>query len=246
MLFKVWKSELRKLSRSAVWIPVGLTPIITMMFVLIMMGKWNARKIQPDHAWQAVYSLVTGPYAMLLLPLLACAIAALVCRAEHISGGWKMLYALPVSRLTLYIAKFSIVLLLLALSQVLLLAGVLFDGFVLLHLTNAVPWSFVIKGLVGGWIAAIPLAALQFWVACAWESFGAQFAIATILTVPAAAVSHSVVYGPLYPWSQPILAMIPHSEGFLYISNEALMTIIVSAFAFVVGSMWYFVRRDIA
>ncbi len=202
MLGRVWLTEIRKLTRSAVWIPVALTLAFT-LFIGLLANSDSTNLSSSADTWLEVYRSIAYPYAILLFPLETCAIAALVCRMEHQNGGWKMIHALPVPRITVYVTKLSIVLGLLFVSQVLLFAGILTDGFLFLHLHNPVPWFLIIKGLIGSLLAAIPIAALQFWVATAWESFGAQFAIATILTIPATAA------------------------------------------VFVVGSLWYFIRRDI-
>jgi hypothetical protein len=71
--------------------------------------------------------------------MLAGILASLCCRNEHLSGGRKQLLALPVKRSNVYIAKFHYVLLFLALSQILVLIGILLNGFMIFHIQATIP-----------------------------------------------------------------------------------------------------------
>src|SRR5512146_2441710 len=56
--------------------------------------------------WQFYFTSSTVLFAWLPYPLLAGVYAALLCRTEHANGGWKHTLALPVSRTSVYLAKF--------------------------------------------------------------------------------------------------------------------------------------------
>ncbi|WP_083521068.1 ABC transporter permease [Alicyclobacillus kakegawensis] len=153
--------------------------------------------------------------------MLAGILASLCCRIEHLAGGWKQLLALPVRRTAVYFTKFFYVLLFLALVQGLVLLGVLVDGLVFLHIQAPIPRAMLNKGFIGGWIATLPLATLQLWV------------------------SNSSIYAPMYPWAQPMLAMLPGHQGTLNITTETAMTITIAGIVFIIGGWLHFTRRDI-
>lgn len=241
MLFsRIFITEWKKLRTSSIWIPVLVAPVLT-----FLMGVMISRRGGNMHSWLSIYSATTFVYAILFLPMLVGILASLCCRSEHLSGGWKQYLALPVNRSSVYIIKLVYVLLFLAFAQILVLMGILLNGFMLFHIQSAIPWGEFTKDFIGGWIAAIPLAALQLWVATWWKSFGAPFALNIILTIPGVAVAHSHTYGPIYPWTQPMLAMLNMNHGnLLNVTTETLLTIVISGIVFVTVGLLHFTKRD--
>lgn len=240
MFFRVFITEWKKLRTSSIWIPVLVAPILTFL-IGVMISKHGGKMT----SWLSIYNATTFIYAILFLPMLVGILASLCCRNEHLTGGWKQLLALPVKRSTVYIVKLFYVLIYLALAQILVLLGVLLIGFMLFHIQTAIPWGHFAKDFIGGWVAAIPLAALQLWVATWWKSFGAPFALNIILTIPGMAVAHSHTYGPIYPWTQPMLAMLNDQHGsLLNMTNETLLTIIISGIVFLTIGLLHFTKRD--
>jgi hypothetical protein len=130
----------------------------------------------------------------------------------YAAGGWKQLGALPVPRLMVYLVKFAVVMAAIAAMQALLVAGVRLDGLID-HATVPMPWRTMAVSAVSGWAACTPLAALQLWVGTLWESFGAQFAVSTILTVPGMTAIHRLNYAMWDPWSQPAMVMFGQTRG---------------------------------
>lgn len=229
---------------SSIWVPVIAAPVLA-IGVGALMSRMDLGPMAGAMTWSFIYGEIVRVHASLFLPLLAGILASIVCRTEHLAGGWKHLLALPVSRTAVYVAKFCYVLLFLELIQVLVMIGVLVDGRWFLHLQEPIPWSVLAKGAIGGWIATIPLAALQFWASTWWKSFAAPFALNVICTIPASAVEGSNLYAPMYPWAQPMLAMLPGSSGLLYVTKETAITIAIAGIVFIVGGWIHFRTRDI-
>jgi hypothetical protein len=196
--------------------------------------------------WLMLYSQFVLSYAMLFLPILVGVFAAMVCRFEHQGNAWKQWLALPVSRSSLYLAKGTMVLGLLLAGQVLLLLLLLAAGYVL-DVTGAIPWGQLLIGLLLGWVATFPLAALQLWVSTVWKSFAAPLALNVIFTLPAVAVANSATYGPWYPWAQPLLAMLPKERAISDFSQMNFWVIVVGGFLVLGAAGWrHFVKRDVA
>jgi lantibiotic transport system permease protein len=108
------------------------------------------------------------------------------------------------------------------------------------HLHAPVPWSMLIQGFVEGWMATIPLAALQLWVSIWWKSFAAPFALNVVFTIPATVIGSSNAYAPMYPWAQPMLAMLPNAHAGLTVTSTMAVTVALSGAVFIVGSWLYF------
>jgi hypothetical protein len=187
-------------------------------------------------------------HALLFLPLLTGVFSAFVCRYEHIGGGWKQLLAMPVSRASVYFAKFLLVLILLAGAQLLFLGGLLCIGWMKGY-SVPIPWDEVIQSVLGGWFACFPLVALQMFVSVAWSSFAAPLAINVVFTIPNILVVNSAKYGPIYPWAQPFISMMGASDdkfGALNVSLETLLFVILGSFLlFLAAGFTYFMRKEI-
>lgn len=119
---------------------------------------------------------------MLLLPLLTGIFTAFICRYEHANGSWKQLLTQPVTKYHTYIIKFFFTFTFISIVQVLFIMSFVTAGH-LLHLSGPFPLTLVIKSVVGGCIATLPLTALQLWVSTIWSSFAAPIALNVIATI---------------------------------------------------------------
>ncbi|MGG4142302.1 ABC transporter permease [Paenibacillus algorifonticola] len=236
-------SERLKLSRSFIWLLVPISPLLSLLLGIVS----NPIEGMPAEQYEGLYSYMALFHAVLLLPILTGVFAAFVCRYEHAGGGWKQLLALPISRKSLYFAKFWLVSELLIGVQLLFLAAVLITGAV--RGLHEIPWNFMLLGLLGGWLACLPLAALQLWVSTSWSSFAAPLTINVMLTLPNMLVINSAEYGPFYPWVQPTIAMLvlgsENYGAFTMPVMNLFMTIIGSLLLFIIGGLIYFRAKEI-
>lgn len=200
--------------------------------------------------WQSAYQVAVMQYAWLFYPLLAGVFAALLCRVEHAGGGWKQTFSLPVQRSRVYLAKYLLLAALLAATSVVFALG--FVGLGLLRgFTDAIPWAVIARSVAAGWVAVLPLAAMQLWVSSRWRSFGAALALNVCFTLPAIFAAQSSEFGPWYPWAQPLLAMLPDraeisAGGPLSIAPETFWLVIVGGFALaLVGGLLTITRADV-
>lgn len=237
MFWNLLRSEAMKLKKSRIWLLALISPALATLAGFT--GNFDIAK----NDWINPMFIMIQVHAVLFLPILTGVISAFVCRYEHQSGGWKQLIALPVTRVKVYLAKGTIVALFLAFTQVLFLTGWLAIG-IANGYTDSFPIDTALKSILGGWLACLPLAALQLWVSTAWASFAAPLALNVIFTIPNMLVANSAKYGPFYPWAQPFLTMMPNTEGsfsVFYISPETLFFVIGGSFlVFLVGGLTYF------
>lgn len=228
--------------KSNIWLLIFISPALSAITGILLPLD------TPELAWLNLLMMTASLHAILFLPLLTGVFAAFVCRYEHASGGWKQLLALPVSRNSLYMAKFFVVMALLAITQLLYLLVLLAVGYGR-GIEAAVPWDFIGPSIFGGWMATLPLAALQMFVSVAWSSFAAPLAINVIFTIPNMLIVNSSTYGPYYPWAQPVLSMLsasPDKYVAFNVSLETLLYVIAGGFLlFFVTGITYFRRKEI-
>ncbi|WP_217596102.1 ABC transporter permease [Cohnella sp. GbtcB17] len=244
-MLRMIRSEWLKTRRLAKWLLLGAAPgsaILTVLFGLSLDIGATA-----DFPWKEALALGAVLYGSLLLPLLTGVYAAIVCRYEHFGGGWKQLLALPVSRTQVYMVKLAYVAGLIAFTQVLFLALLLLLG-AMKGGTGSIPWATMLSAACGGWIASLPLAALQLAVSSAWTSFAAPLAVNVAFTLPNMLVANSETYAPYYPWLQPMLAMTPgnaYQFGAFGLSPLSLYAVVFGSFVLFLGAGWgAFFRRS--
>ncbi|MBB6730559.1 ABC transporter permease [Cohnella zeiphila] len=242
-MWRMMRSEWIKIRRSVIWLLVLVSPLIAALFGLFAANK------EGDFPWIEALSLMSVLHAMLFLPLLTGVYASLLCRYEHAGGGWKSMLASPVSRTQVYVVKFILVMLMLAVTQLLLFAALLLVGFA--HGFNGpIPWRELTTSFAGGWVACLPLAALQLFASVALQSFAAPLAINVVLTLPNILVANSARFGPYDPWTQPMLAMLPRTQGQDYgafnISMETLLIVVLGSFCLFFAAGWtYFAKKAV-
>ncbi|MGG3454052.1 ABC transporter permease [Paenibacillus rhizolycopersici] len=237
-------AERLKMARSRVWLVLLASPALSALIgVLVDL---------PDgldaSAWPLLISGMSMLHGLLFLPIMSGLFPSFLCRYEHTGGGWKQLLVLPVSRSAVYMAKFTVVLGLLAISQVLFLAALLIVAQVQ-GISGPVPWGMIATSLLGGLIACLPLVALQMGVSLVWTSFAAPLAVNVSLTIPNLLIINSSKIGPYYPWAQPLLAMMPRGQadyGALNLPYESLfITVLGSFLLFLVAGLLYFRRKAV-
>jgi hypothetical protein len=245
---RILASERLKLSKSLIWLLIPLSPLLSLAIGLLVSLD------SVDAAWEhgkyaILVSAMASFHAMLFLPILTGIFSAFVCRYEHGGGGWKMLLALPVSRTALFFAKFAVVAVLLAVTQLLFLTAV-FIAAAYQGIDGTIPWRMLLTGVGGGFIACLPLAALQMLVSIGWSSFAAPLAINVALTVPNMLIINSETFGPIYPWAQPMLAMLWYGDesfGSLALPLEHIFITILGSFVvFLAAGLIYFKRKEIS
>jgi lantibiotic transport system permease protein len=239
LLGKLVYTEWIKLKKSKVLQILYMSPILSTVSAYFTFIDF------PGNQWMNSFYAMIMVHAILFLPLLAGLFSAAVCRYEHAEGGWKQLLALPVNRIQVYSAKFFIVCLFVALTQILLLVGLFLVG--LLHgYSDPFPWQGVLVRLFMGWFGCLPIIALQLWVSTAWSSFAAPVALNVILTLPNILIANSEKFGPWYPWAQPFLGMVFEQESGFTFSVETLLFVIVGGFViFSLGGLVYFQRKAV-
>ncbi|MED1487941.1 ABC transporter permease [Bacillus smithii] len=241
-MLKLFQSEFLKLRKSSIWLLTLVSPVLSALFRLN-----NSMYDKLDHPWLLTFALMSSVHSLLFLPLLTGVFSAFLCRYEHVGGGWKQLLALPVTRKNVYFVKFFMVLGLLGMTQILFVGAFLLIG-ILKGFSAPVPWKEIGWSIFSGWIACIPLAALQIFVSAVWTSFAAPLALNVIFTLPNILIVHSAKYGPFYPWAQPFLGMMLHSEdsfGSLNMPFETLFVVILGSFIlFFFSGLLYFQRKE--
>ena len=157
-------------------------------------------------------------WTLLMLPLFVTLQSALLGGIEHRNEQWKQMFAQPVSRWAIYMAKQLGVALMMALSFVALMGFLVASGLLLrlvrpdLGLHVAIPWGDLVWPLGAAYLASWLLMAIHTWVGLRWKSFALASAVGIVMTV-AGVVIISSKWGSYYPWAMPGVLVNGFSKG---------------------------------
>ncbi|ADO54468.1 MULTISPECIES: ABC transporter permease [Paenibacillus] len=231
--------ERLKMAKSPVWLLALVSPAIAVLVGLLA---------NPGGNWLLLLAAMLTIHAMLFLPMLTAVFGSLVCRFEHGGGGWKQLMSLPLSRTGLYAAKLTIIMAMVGLTQ-LLFGGALLGVGAVQGMNGPIPWTVIAQSLLAGWVACLPLAALQLMVSFLWSSFAAPLALNFVFTVPNMLIANSQTYAPYYPWVQPLLAMMPSGGddfGAFMVPTDTLLMVVLGSFVlFALAGLTIFRYKEI-
>src|SRR5690625_1173650 len=247
MLIKLLQTEWFKLRKTNIIVIILSAPLLGFLMGLTM-DTFDRFGDMEVNKWIITVLMINLPYALLLLPLISGVVASLVCRYEHQADGWKQLLTLPVSRGNVFFTKYVVVIMIVLVIQMFYLVAIFCIGMIN-GITDSFPLTMMLKSILGGWIAAFPLVALQLWMSILWKSFAAPLAINVIFTLPGILAVNSETYGPYYPWAQPFLLMYSLEEGmdsFFFVPMDQILTVVGGSFLlFFIGGFIYFNKKTI-
>ncbi|MBG9455573.1 hypothetical protein ABE61_16250 [Lysinibacillus sphaericus] len=245
-MWSILSAEWFKLRKSKM-VPIILAgPIIGLFIGLTSNLESNTQDLDVNPWYISLFSM-NLTYALLFLPLIAGVLASLICRYEHQSGGWKQLLALPVTRGKVFVAKYVLIMILMMAMQLLYLCSIFAVGMIKGY-TDPFPMEIVWKSIIGGWVATLPLVALQLWMSIMFKSFAAPFAVNVIFTLPSILAINSKTIGPYYPWAQPFSMMYVggNTDDVFFVPWDQLLTVVGGGFLlFFLGGYLYFQRKAV-
>lgn len=237
--------ERLKLKRSKIWFLYVLGPLVGVVLAFINFRNNYDLFMQPgDNEWLEAWTQVAifmGPF---VLPIMVGIYAAMVCRGEHVGGGWKQLMALPLERHQIFLGK-----LIMSAIMVAITLGMVFILFLVFGIVNGLqgfpPIGSILVFVVQGFLACMPLLLIQLIISVRSKTFGIPLAVSIVFTLPAIIVA-STPLGQFYPWTQPMLAMSPADES--PIESYALFYCLLAGIFVVclILGLRSFARRDVA
>ena len=195
------RAEFLKLKRSTVWLIAFLLPLLA-----VVTGTANLANHADtlDSGWESFTSQVTLFYGLLFYSIGIGLLAASVWRMEHRGTNWNLMLTATRQPVRLVLAKIVVSMAPVAFMQLFLVAGTVISGSFVLDLDGAVPWQFLLVGVVAV-VAALPLIALQSLLSMLLKSFAAPVAVCLLGCVVGVASVTSETLRPLsFVWPQGI------------------------------------------
>jgi ABC-2 type transport system permease protein len=222
-LCRALSAESLKLKRTLALVLAFLAPLAIGFLLLAIFAQQDPPE-RLEH-WQMLLNNGYVLWSLLMLPLFITLQMGLLANVEHANKAWKLLYAQPLPRWSVYAAKQLISVGLIALSMV-VLVGVIFASGRLLQLINPsfefwkpFPWETVAAATTLSFLASWLIVAFHLWFSIRVPSFVASMAVGIVATVAAVMVIQSDKYGPYYPWTLAGTAAVNYLNGQPYTAS---------------------------
>ncbi len=234
-LLRVLHAEILKLKRTIALKMVVLAPLTIALLLAFLASQAPFSTVQRSgraQEWMELTRINLLIWALLMLPLFITLETALLAGLDHADNQWKSLFARPVPRWTIYVAKLLMAMAMTATSTGVLIGGILAAGAILPQIQPELTFGFAIptaailhQGSQVAALAFLPLT-IQHWVSLRWRSFSVPIGTGIVALVTSylmvAMSRQSGGWMQYFPWSLPMLVVSrrpPNIEAVLWISG---------------------------
>jgi len=235
MIGTLLRVDLLKIKRKGFWFLTFLGPLGVVSLQIVNYGVRKDYLLQQsDDDWLYYLDWVHA-FTPLALVLGIAILTSFMASIENETNAWKQLLSLPVSKMTVYLSKFSVLAGLLFISSCILMIAAAALG-IYLELGEDIPFAALLEYSFYPFFASLPILALHLWVATVSENQG----IATMLSVVSFILTYSSHALPDWMiWKWPTL-----ENSWNEPAVNALLGLGAGAVLYVLG-MFDFVRRDV-
>ncbi|GIP33808.1 ABC transporter permease [Paenibacillus sp. J2TS4] len=236
MMTRLLAADFLKIRRKAIWFLIFLGPfgVIALQAANFGLRYDYLTKIYASDLWGGLLSNIH-----FLIPITIflgmTILASMIANIEHQLSSWKQLLALPLSRISVFSAKFTLCAVLLLVSCTALGIGTLGLGIALKFGTD-IPFLEIIKLSFYPCIAALPVLALQLWLSVIMKN---QALPLTIGIVGAILSPWALKFPDWFIWKLPTLVNEANIPEYSVAAGLAFGLVI-----FLLG-LFHFTRRDV-
>lgn len=247
-LIRAIAAEFLKLKRTLALRMAFIAPIVVAGLVFLVYQQQKTLTLTGNDLWIRFNQQIIMLWTLLMLPMFITLEAALLGGLENSEKNWKHLFALPIPRTTIYVAKLFSALGLIALSTAVLFIGFVVAGVLLgllrpdYQITFAnLPWSEIFRLYYLTYLCAWLMIAIQLWVSVRWQSFTVALATGISATVVGYVLINSEKWGKIYPYTLPMNVLVNNGNITRALGISLVGCLLASAFGAV-----EFTRRDVA
>lgn len=242
-LVRAIHAELLKLRRTLAFRVIFALPFLVGLLEFFIV--WRTKKFPASfNLWQTLPNNSFQVWAIFMLPLLITLETALLNGIEHSDKQWKHIFALPIPRQSVYLAKFIVAQLLILISTLVLAVLIVAVGIAATHMrvelanSGPIPFGWIAKYAFLVWVAGWFIIAIHTWISMRWSGFPIPLGAGiggTFFALFAASAS----IGKYYPWLLPLN---------LFLDGRFTAAIVLGAVGGILGAVLgclEFVRRDV-
>ncbi|MGG2071942.1 ABC transporter permease [Lysinibacillus irui] len=235
MIGKLLTADFLKIKRKGLWFLTLLGPLGVVALQMVNYGVRKDYLLQQSEDDWGYYLLNIHSFTPLAIVLGIAILTSFMASIENETNAWKQLIALPVSKLSVYLSKFTVLALLLFVASTVLMIFTLSYG-LFLNLGAPVPYLEVAKFSYFPALAALPILALQLWIASVSHNQGIPITVG--------------IFGVIFAYSSFVLPdwMIWKWPSLMNQWDEPIINVLlgvgIGILLYIVG-MIDFARRDV-
>jgi hypothetical protein len=199
------RSELVKLKHNPILVTVVVLPLVIITLIALL-SESRAFAVAGANPWASMAMSVVSFWSGLMV-FLAPMITAMVAGMEHNNNMWKHLFALPVSRRAVYLAKVVVNIVLFGISWFVLLVTIFLVGFIFRIIKpdsgfqTAIPFDFVLGVMFFSFVGSWFMIALHTWAGTRFRSFGPAMSFGLIaFLINFSVANRADILPKIYPW----------------------------------------------
>lgn len=248
-LWRAITAEWLKMKRTlALWLTLLAPGMIAGLQFLMVIDRDGAMLADIRDPWIFITRQNLTFWTLLMAPLFVTLETALVAQLDHSSDHWKHLFALPLPRWSIYVAKLIINMLLILLSMFFLFIYSILTGFLVrMLLPNIafglpIPLVAMLKLTLLGFLSSWLIISIHHWVSMNWRSFVVASALGIFMTVVGIfVINHE--YGAYYPWTLSAVMINNIDRGLPYLAS--LLVGCLGGLAMGLIGMGLFIRKEV-
>ena len=240
---------------SALVLPFLLCGLVSVGFYFTK--SQNLLQTPPSFLWIAFSSVILGPMGFLILPMLVVFVAYSVNSIEHKADTWKSLFSLPISKLSVYSAKYLYAFFLIFMCLALFMLFTVGFGNLLGTLRPQLQFGqYSMAGVLAKlyfklFLSSLGILSIQFLLSLLFRDFLKPMGIGFICVITGIILAGNTwQYAYLFPYSHPMITIKALTDGnhhsistpaglpvieVVLFSKEIFVSLIVSVVVFISG-----------
>jgi len=231
--FRSLKSEWIKTRRSAAsWLCLIGGFFIPIIWLIVFLKDHTSINNYQIEIWQRHFMRLWQNMAFFLLPMGAILASSLITQMEFKNNTWKQLHTTPQSLTTVFLSKFSVILLLTIKFFVFFNIGIILSAIIPTLLfegklpIESIPVTYILKWDLKFFIAILPIVAIQYLISLNFKNFLVPIGVGLVLTI-GSLIGMKWEYIYFSPYSFCVLLMMPLKNSTLNMHLVALLHFIV-------------------
>ena len=214
-LYSLQSEWLKKKRSAASWLTIGgalLVPAI-ILFVRLHEPEGLAVANQSPHLWESLYNRSWQFMAFFLLPMGVVLATSLITQLEFRSNAWKQVCTTPQSLTTIFLAKLSVIVVMLLLFFGLFNIGIWLEGVIpcvhvgVAYPAEPFPFTAFLRGNGKFFLYCLPIVTLQYLISLFFKNFMVPLGAGLGLYVASMIAVHWK-YGYTVPYTYAILTLM--------------------------------------